>query len=99
MVAIGGMGTISGPIVGAILLQVLPELIRFLSDYRQLMFGVALVISIMFAPRGIVGLNWGRIRPVAKLMAFFKNSRQYSDSDYPYEQIGRKKHIILKIIH
>ena len=67
MVAIGGMGTISGPIIGAILLQVLPEAIRFLSNYRQLMFGVALVISIMFAPRGLVGLNWKRIPFIASI--------------------------------
>lgn len=62
MVAIGGMGTVSGPILGAVLLQVIPEAIRFLSNYRQLMFGVALVISIMFAPKGLVGLGWNRLK-------------------------------------
>lgn len=71
MVAIGGMGTISGPILGAVLLQIIPEAIRFLSNYRQLMFGVALVISIMFAPKGLVGLNWKRLKPVAKLCNVF----------------------------
>ena len=81
MVAIGGMGTISGPILGAVLLQVLPEAIRFLSDYRQLMFGVALVISIMFAPKGIVGLKWRRVRPVAKLMAFFNGGADRREGD------------------
>lgn len=67
MVAIGGMGTVSGPIIGAVLLQILPEAIRFLQDYRQLMFGAALVISVMFAPKGLVGMNWKRIKPVAKV--------------------------------
>lgn len=67
MVAIGGMGTVSGPILGAVILQVLPEAIRFLSNYRQLMFGAALVISIMFAPKGLVGLNWRRIKPIGVL--------------------------------
>lgn len=67
MVAIGGMGTVSGPILGAVILQVLPEAIRFLSNYRQLMFGAALVISIMFAPKGLVGLNWRRIKPIGAL--------------------------------
>ena len=74
MVAIGGMGTISGPIIGAILLQVLPEAIRFLSNYRQLMFGIALVISIMFAPRGLVGLNWKRIPFIASLCEKLKTN-------------------------
>ena len=67
MVAIGGMGTVSGPILGAVILQILPEAIRFLSNFRQLMFGAALVISIMFAPKGLVGLNWKRIKPIGAL--------------------------------
>lgn len=67
MVAIGGMGTVSGPILGAVLLQVIPEAIRFLANYRQLMFGVALVVSIMFAPKGLVGLRWTRLKPIAWL--------------------------------
>ncbi len=67
MAAIGGMGTVSGPIIGAVLLQVIPEAIRFLSNYRQLMFGAALVISIMFAPKGLVGIHWKRIKPIGKL--------------------------------
>ncbi|MDO4476021.1 MAG: branched-chain amino acid ABC transporter permease [Lachnospiraceae bacterium] len=70
MVAIGGMGTISGPIIGAVLLQILPEAIRFLDNYRQLLFGAALVISVMFAPKGLVGLPWSKLgaklRPVKK---------------------------------
>lgn len=71
MVTIGGMGTIAGPILGAVLLQILPEAIRFLQDYRQLMFGAALVISVMFAPKGLVGMNWQKIKPVAKLIRWF----------------------------
>lgn len=71
MVTIGGMGTVSGPILGAVLLQILPEAIRFLQDYRQLMFGAALVISVMFAPKGLVGMNWSKLGPVAKLVEWF----------------------------
>lgn len=69
MVAIGGMGTVSGPILGAVLLQIIPEAIRFLANYRQLMFGVALVVSIMFAPKGLVGLGWKKLKPVRWLMS------------------------------
>lgn len=74
MTAIGGMGTIAGPIIGAILLQTIPEVIRFLANYRQLMFGAALVISIMFAPRGLVGLNWKRIKPIEAVCEYLKKS-------------------------
>ncbi len=72
MVAIGGMGTLSGPVVGAVILQILPEAIRFLSNYRQLMFGVALVISIMFAPKGLVGMKWKKLKPVRALCGLFE---------------------------
>ena len=71
MVTIGGMGTIAGPILGATLLQILPEAIRFLQDYRQLMFGAALVISVMFAPKGLIGMNWQKLGPVKKLIGWF----------------------------
>lgn len=76
MVTIGGMGTVSGPILGAVILQILPEAIRFLQNYRQLMFGAALVISIMFAPQGLVGLNWKRLPPVAKIAAAFERKNE-----------------------
>ena len=72
MVAIGGMGTIGGPILGAVLLQVLPEAIRFLDNYRQLLFGAALVVSVMFAPKGLVGLNWRKIRFIDQICSRFE---------------------------
>ena len=76
MVAIGGMGTISGPILGAVLLQVLPEAIRFLDNYRQLLFGAALVISVMFAPKGLVGLNWRKIGLIDQICARFESEKE-----------------------
>lgn len=72
MVAIGGMGTIGGPILGAVLLQVLPEAIRFLDNYRQLLFGAALVVSVMFAPKGLVGLNWRKIKFIDRICRRFE---------------------------
>ena len=56
MVAIGGMGTVVGPVVGAIVLTIMPEIFRFLASYRQLLYGAALVCAIVFAPKGIVGI-------------------------------------------
>lgn len=76
MVAIGGMGTISGPILGAVLLQVLPEAIRFLDNYRQLLFGAALVISVMFAPKGLVGLHWRKIKIIDRIAARFEAGKE-----------------------
>lgn len=56
MVIIGGMGTIFGPILGAAFLTILPEMLRYIADYRMIIFGALLVLCIMFMPRGLMGL-------------------------------------------
>ena len=53
-VVLGGMGSIPGVILGALLVTLIPEYFRALSDYRMLMFGVALVVMSIFRPRGII---------------------------------------------
>jgi branched-chain amino acid transport system permease protein len=56
MIIIGGTGTIVGPIIGAILLTLLPELLHGIKGYRMLIYGAILIITIMYAPGGIAGL-------------------------------------------
>ena len=53
-VVFGGMGNIWGVIVGAVILAYLPERIRFISDARQLVFGLALVIIMNVRPDGLL---------------------------------------------
>lgn len=55
MVVLGGMGTLSGPILGAFLLTLLPEALRGLASYRMLIFGAALVVMMVFRPQGLMG--------------------------------------------
>lgn len=55
MLIIGGTATIRGAIVGAVLLTLIPELFRFASDYRILIFGLVLVLVLRFQPQGLVG--------------------------------------------
>jgi branched-chain amino acid transport system permease protein len=55
MVMLGGMGNVLGAIVGAMALICLPELFRAASDYRLLLYGVALVLLIRFRPQGLLG--------------------------------------------
>lgn len=55
MLIIGGSGTIRGAVVGAALLTLIPELFRFASDYRILIFGLVLVLVLRFQPQGLVG--------------------------------------------
>jgi branched-chain amino acid transport system permease protein len=53
-VILGGMGTIPGAVLGASLLFVLPEKLREFSEYRLLLFGLALVVIMRFRPQGLV---------------------------------------------
>jgi len=54
IVVLGGMGSIVGVIVGALVLILLPEYLRALADYRMLAFGAVLVVMMVFRPQGIV---------------------------------------------
>ncbi|MCC5576036.1 branched-chain amino acid ABC transporter permease [Microtetraspora sp. AC03309] len=52
-VVLGGMGSIRGVVVGAVVISVLPELLRDLADYRYLAFGVLLIIVMLVRPQGL----------------------------------------------
>jgi branched-chain amino acid transport system permease protein len=53
-VILGGTGTIPGAVLGASILFVLPEKLREFSDYRLLMFGIALILIMRIRPQGLV---------------------------------------------
>jgi branched-chain amino acid transport system permease protein len=54
MVIVGGMGTLIGPVWGAILLTMLPELLRGIGDLRLVVYGAALTLVVLFMPGGLV---------------------------------------------
>ncbi len=54
IVVLGGMGSIVGVILGALILILLPEYLRELSEYRMLAFGAALVAMMVFRPQGLI---------------------------------------------
>ncbi|GAA2288407.1 branched-chain amino acid ABC transporter permease [Streptomyces kunmingensis] len=53
-VVLGGMGTVSGPLLGASFLYLIPEKLTFLKEYELLAFGIALVLLMRFRPEGII---------------------------------------------
>lgn len=53
MVILGGMGSINGAIIGALVLILLPEALRGFQSYRMLLFGIGMVILMRFRPQGI----------------------------------------------
>jgi branched-chain amino acid transport system permease protein len=56
MVAVGGMMNVWGAVVGTIIMTILPESLRFFHDYDILMYGLVLLLIMMFMPEGVVGL-------------------------------------------
>ncbi len=54
MVIVGGMGTPIGPVLGAVLLTILPELLRGFGDLRLVLYGLALTLVVLFMPGGLV---------------------------------------------
>ena len=61
MNVVGGMGTLAGPVVGAVIFTVLPETLRAFAEYKEFLSGALLLAFLIFFPRGIVGL----LRPIA----------------------------------
>lgn len=57
---VGGAGFLLGPVAGALLLVPLPELFRDAAIYQSLFYGLALLVLVMFLPRGLIGLVAGR---------------------------------------
>jgi branched-chain amino acid transport system permease protein len=55
MLVFGGIGTIRGAVFGACFLTLLPELFRFVQDYRNLIYGGALVLLMLYEPQGLLG--------------------------------------------
>ncbi|MFC1412325.1 branched-chain amino acid ABC transporter permease [Streptacidiphilus sp. N1-12] len=53
-VVLGGMGTVSGPILGSTLLFLIPYKLEFVGKYQLLFFGIALILLMRFRPEGII---------------------------------------------
>lgn len=54
-VVLGGMGTLWGPVVGALVFFLAPELLAGLESWRMMVYGAALLVLMLFAPHGLAG--------------------------------------------
>ena len=54
MVVLGGMGSLPGVILGALVLIALPEAFRDIQEYRMLAFGAAMTTMMIFRPEGLL---------------------------------------------
>jgi branched-chain amino acid transport system permease protein len=62
---VGGLGSMVGPVVGAAVLTGTLEVFRAIEEYKPMMFGVLLVVVMLFVPDGLIGLP-ARLQRVAK---------------------------------
>ena len=53
MTILGGIGSLAGPVAGAVILTLLPEMLRAFNDFRLVINGVILVLIVLFLPKGI----------------------------------------------
>ncbi len=74
-IVVGGLGSIAGSIVGALVLTALPEALRGVQEYGELIYGVILLGTLLLLPRGLVGLvakfeNLSSTKPPTKEPAY-----------------------------
>jgi branched-chain amino acid transport system permease protein len=72
MVVLGGMGSISGSVLAAVVLTVSPELLRPVKEYRMVIYSLMLIVLMITRPQGLLGTRelslawpWPRRRPEA----------------------------------
>ncbi|MCQ4271660.1 high-affinity branched-chain amino acid ABC transporter permease LivM [Pseudomonas kuykendallii] len=63
IVVLGGMGSTIGVVIAAFVLTVAPELLRSFADYRVLLFGILMVVMMIWKPRGLIRINRIGIAP------------------------------------
>jgi branched-chain amino acid transport system permease protein len=57
MLYVGGIGTAAGPVIGAVIISLLPETFRALKDYQDLAYGAGLILLLIYAPKGLASLG------------------------------------------
>ncbi|MCL6589943.1 MAG: branched-chain amino acid ABC transporter permease [Firmicutes bacterium] len=69
MVMVGGMGDPWGAILGTVLLGIIPELLRQFKDFESVIYGVLLILIVIFMPRGAISIIYrviDKLKPVKK---------------------------------
>jgi branched-chain amino acid transport system permease protein len=68
---VGGVATLPGPVIGAVIMTLIPESLQFLLEYRIIFFGAFLILVVIFLPRGLVGLWRTSLGPkIKKIISF-----------------------------
>ncbi|MPZ59858.1 MAG: branched-chain amino acid ABC transporter permease [Propionibacteriales bacterium] len=82
MVIVGGAGTLVGPVIGALVLTIVPEALREVGpEYRMILYGLALTLVVLFFPQGLVGIG-------AALRSRFRSSSRSKPDEPPSDSTG-----------
>jgi branched-chain amino acid transport system permease protein len=109
MVILGGLGNVSGVILGAVILSILPEFLREYGAYRMMSYGLILIVLMALRPQGIMGdigfLVKKKIRPdkdeTGKLRAstdlYYGAPKKVSDTTDDHPGFRKSEQIMLKL--
>ena len=67
---LGGLGSLTGSVLGTLVVQLLPEIFRGMAEYRMLFYGIAVVLVILIRPSGLYGY---REFSLTRAIRFFRN--------------------------
>lgn len=89
IVVLGGMASLAGAVIGALLLTTLPEVLRDFQSLQEVMFGAALVMVAIFMPRGIAGAltSLGVLPREMLVRGTISPKRQPDDRNLPHPAI------------
>ncbi|NLW79768.1 MAG: branched-chain amino acid ABC transporter permease [Ruminococcaceae bacterium] len=74
---LGGVGTVSGPVIGAFLMIFIPEYLRVADELRLVLYGVFLILIIIFMPKGLVNIF---VVAKEKILKSIKKTKQHEQS-------------------
>jgi len=69
IVIFGGLGSVSGSVIGTILLTFLPELLRSFANWRLVLYGAAVIIIMITRPQGLMGGKEFSIKKIIRAFA------------------------------
>lgn len=80
MLLFGGNGNLAGPVIGATVITLIQEGLAELKDYRMLIFGIFLLIVILFQPNGLYGLYLSTVSKIKKRLASRKEVKPNAEA-------------------
>ena len=87
MVVLGGMGSITGSIVAASILTILPELLRDLAQYRMLIYAILLIVLMLFKPSGLFGRHELSQKVLGQFAGRLRGKKPTQDTPTPSEEV------------